>query len=177
MDRGAWLATVHGITKSQTQLKWLRTHTSSGKCFVALLYKASEQMKVGQSSLTLCDPRTVVCQASLSLGFSRQEYQSGLPFPALQDLPNPGTEPRYPVLAGGVFTVWATREVLFYRSYWSNLFLLIFTDFFGASQVAQWWRIPLPSRIHGFGLWVGKIPRQSSLVVYSRWGCKESDTT
>ena len=122
MDRGAWLATVHGITKSQTQLKWLRTHTSSGKCFVAVLYKASEQMKVGKSSLTLCDPRTVVCQASLSLGFSRQEYQSGLPFPALQDLPNPRTEPRYPVLAGGVFTVWATREVLFYRSYCSNIY-------------------------------------------------------
>ena len=48
---------------------------------------------------------TVVHKASLSLGFSRQEYQSGLPFPALQDLPNPRTEPRYPVLAGGVFTV------------------------------------------------------------------------
>ena len=27
MDRGAWRATVHGVTKSQTQLKWLSTHT------------------------------------------------------------------------------------------------------------------------------------------------------
>ena len=105
MDRGAWLATVPGIAKSQTQLTWPSTHTSSGKCCVAVLHKASEQVKVSQSSLTLCDPRTVVCQASLSMGFSRQEYQSGFPLPALQDLPNPGTEPRYPALAGGVFTV------------------------------------------------------------------------
>ena len=60
-----------GIAKSQTQLTWPSTHTSSGKCCVAVLHKASEQVKVGQSSLTLCDPRTVVCQASLSMGFSR----------------------------------------------------------------------------------------------------------
>ena len=35
-------------------------------------------------------------QAPLSMGFSRQEYWSGLPFPSLGDLPNPGTEPRSP---------------------------------------------------------------------------------
>ena len=38
------------------------------------------------------------CQASLSVGFSRQEYWSGLPFLAPGDLPNPGTEPRSPAL-------------------------------------------------------------------------------
>ena len=37
---------------------------------------------VAQSCLTLCDPRTVACQAALSMGFSRQEYWSGLPFPS-----------------------------------------------------------------------------------------------
>ena len=35
---------------------------------------------------------TVACQAPLSIGFSRQEYGSGLPFPPPGDLPNPGTE-------------------------------------------------------------------------------------
>ena len=30
MDRGAWRATVHGVSKSQTQLKGLRMHTGSG---------------------------------------------------------------------------------------------------------------------------------------------------
>ena len=45
------------------------------------------------------------CQAPISLGFFRQEYWSGLPFPSAGDLPNPGLEPMSPVsptLAGGV---------------------------------------------------------------------------
>ena len=45
---------------------------------------------VVQSCLTLCDP-------PLSLGFSRQEYWSGLPFRPPGDLPHPGTEPGSPM--------------------------------------------------------------------------------
>ena len=41
-------------------------------------------------------PWTVVCQASLSMEFSRQEYCSGLPFPTPRDLPDPGIEPTSP---------------------------------------------------------------------------------
>ena len=41
---------------------------------------------------------TVAYQASLSMGFSRQEYRSGLPFPSPGDLPDPGMEPRSPAL-------------------------------------------------------------------------------
>ena len=41
---------------------------------------------------------TVAYQASLSMGFSRQEYQSGLPFPSPGDLPEPGIEPTSPAL-------------------------------------------------------------------------------
>ena len=43
-------------------------------------------------------PWTVACQASPSMGFSRQEYWSGLPFPSPGDFPNPGIEPRSPTL-------------------------------------------------------------------------------
>ena len=43
-------------------------------------------------------PWTVAYQVPLSMGFSRQEYRSGLPFPSLGDLPDPGIEPRSPVL-------------------------------------------------------------------------------
>ena len=43
-------------------------------------------------------PWTVAHQAPLSMGFSRQEYWSGLPFPSPMDLPNPGIEPRSPTL-------------------------------------------------------------------------------
>ena len=42
--------------------------------------------------------------APLSMGFSRQEYCSGLPCPPPGDLPNPVIEPESPVLAGGFFT-------------------------------------------------------------------------
>ena len=43
-------------------------------------------------------PWTVAYQALLSMGFSRQEYWSGLPFPSPGDLPDPGIEPRSPTL-------------------------------------------------------------------------------
>ena len=47
---------------------------------------------------------TVAHQAPFSMGFSRQEYWSGLPFPSPGDLPHPGTEPMSLVLASGFFT-------------------------------------------------------------------------
>ena len=53
---------------------------------------------------SLVTPWTVAHQASLSMGFSRREYQSGLPFPSPGDLPDPGIEPSSPALAGGFFT-------------------------------------------------------------------------
>ena len=53
---------------------------------------------VTQSCLTLCDPWTVAHQASLSMGYSRKEHWSGLPFPSPGDHPNPGIEPRSPAL-------------------------------------------------------------------------------
>ena len=43
-------------------------------------------------------PRTVALQALLSMGFSRQEYWSGLPFPSPGHLPDPGIEPQSPAL-------------------------------------------------------------------------------
>ena len=49
-------------------------------------------------------PWTVALQAPLSMGFPRQEYWSGLPFPSPGDLLDPGIEPESPVLASGFFT-------------------------------------------------------------------------
>ena len=48
--------------------------------------------------LTLVTPWTEAHQAPLSMGFPREEYYSGLPFPSLGELPNPGIEPRSPAL-------------------------------------------------------------------------------
>ena len=65
-------------------------------------------MKVKVKSLTrvrlFATPWTVAHQASLSVGFSRQEYWSGLPFPSPGDLPDPGIEPRSPALQGDALT-------------------------------------------------------------------------
>ena len=48
-------------------------------------------------------PYTIAHQAPLSMGFSRQEYWSGLPFPPPGDLPNPGIKQVSPALAGRFF--------------------------------------------------------------------------
>ena len=53
---------------------------------------------VTQSCPTLCDPWIIACQAPLSMESSRQEYWSGLPFPSLGDLPDPGIKPESPAL-------------------------------------------------------------------------------
>ena len=47
---------------------------------------------------TLCDPMDCSLLALPSMGFSRQEYWSGLPFPSPGDLPDPGIEPKSPAL-------------------------------------------------------------------------------
>ena len=53
---------------------------------------------VPKSCLTLATTWTVVYQAPPSMGFSREEYWGGLPFPSPGDLPDPGIEPRSPAL-------------------------------------------------------------------------------
>ena len=60
-------------------------------------------------------PWTVAYQAPPSMGFSRQEYWSGLPFPSPGDLPDPGIEwvSRIP---GRRFNLWATREAFVLRA-------------------------------------------------------------
>ena len=58
-------------------------------------------------------PWTIACQAPLSLGFSRQEYWSGLPFPSLGNFPDPGIKPMSPAsptLAGKFFTTETPRK-------------------------------------------------------------------
>ena len=54
-------------------------------------------------------PWTVACQVPLSMGFSRQEYCSGLPCPSPGGFRNPGIKPRSLAFAGGFFTIWASK--------------------------------------------------------------------
>ena len=57
-------------------------------------------------------PWTVAHQAPLSMGFPRQEYQNGFPFPSPGDLLNPEIEPASPALAGGFLTTESPRKPL-----------------------------------------------------------------
>ena len=67
-------------------------------------------------------PWTVAHQTSLSMGFPRQEYWRGLPFPTPGDLPDSGIKPAsvsFPALAGGFFTICVIWKApyLFMKSY------------------------------------------------------------
>ena len=69
-------------------------------------------------------PWTVAPQVPLSMGFSRQEYRSGLPFPSPEYLPNPGIEPTSlpsPALAGGFFTTAPPGKLYKYVNYRINI--------------------------------------------------------
>ena len=66
------------------------------------IYRSKLYVKVKVKLLShvrlFATPWTVAYQAFLSMGFSRQEYWSGLLFPSPGDLPDPGIEPRSPTL-------------------------------------------------------------------------------
>ena len=79
-------------------------------------------------SSTLCDPMDYIAhQASLSMGFSRQEYWRGLPCPPPEDLPDPGIEPGSPALAGGFFTTEYVPRLT--MDAWNPIYTTIYTTF------------------------------------------------
>ena len=61
-------------------------------------YNVSGGGLVAKLHPTLVILGTIACNVPLFMGFSRQEYWSGLPFPSPRDLPDPGIEPRFPAL-------------------------------------------------------------------------------
>ena len=73
----------------------LSSHGSAVWLFKSLILTWSE---VAQSFPTLCDPMDCSLSGSSSMGFSRQECWSGLPFPSPGDFPDPGIEPGSPAL-------------------------------------------------------------------------------
>ena len=115
MDGGAWSATVHGVTKSWTQLSDFTFFTVRNLSI--LLRKVQSGMISAVLSLSVMSnslqlhiqqPTRLFCQWV----FSRQEYCRGLSCPPPGDLPNPGIEPRFSALQAGV-----TRET---QEYWTG---------------------------------------------------------
>ena len=69
-------------------------------------------------------PWTIAYQASPSMGFSRQEYWNGLPFPSPGDLPDPGIKPGSPALEADALT--SEHPGVFLRTY-SEWYLMLYT--------------------------------------------------
>ena len=77
-------------------------------------------------------PWTVTCQTPLFMGFSKQDYWSGLPFPPPGDFPDSGIKPMSPILAGRFFTNCTTWGALTYICLYINIsacMLGIYTPF------------------------------------------------
>ena len=149
----------------------------------SLLLSTLYMCSVAQSCLTLCDR-----QALLSMGFSRQEYWSGLPRPPPGDLPDRGIEPRSSALQAGSSPAELPGKPI--------LYIVVCVCYrlprrlSDKTPACQCWR----HKRCWFNPWVRKIPwrrewqptavflpgkshGQRSLAGYSPWGHKESDTT
>ena len=116
------------IFKSKVQRRRHLAHSKSEKACETILVKEVKNgdwwvtklgprklMKVKVKSLSpvrlFATPWTIAYHVPLSMGFSRQEYWSRLPFPSPEDLPNPGIDrTRVSRIVGRCFTIWATRE-------------------------------------------------------------------
>ena len=80
---------------------------------------------VAQSCATLVTPWTVALQAPVSMGFPRQEYWSGLPFPSPGELPHPGIEHESLAassLAGGFFTTEPRGKPTYFKTHIPKLY-------------------------------------------------------
>ena len=87
------------VKYSPNQCSKLKTTTTKNNTSNNWRLVTTLKVKVKVKSCpTLCYPVTVAHQAPPPMGFSRQEYWSGLPFPSPGDLPDPGIEPRSPAL-------------------------------------------------------------------------------
>ena len=111
------------------------THQDSPSCIpgpswtILIVHRVGDRTVTSRAALSrfshvwlFVTPWIGACQAPLSLGFSRQGYQSGWPCPPAGDLPDPGIETGFPALAGGFFTTSATWSELIFQNWQQALF-------------------------------------------------------
>ena len=100
---GEYFSTLQ-ITISAHRVKFFFAKLFSRKVFSVYTCQRWDCVCQSLSCVRLfATPRMVACQASLSMGLSRQECWSGLPFPSPEDLPNSGIEPGSPVLQADLY--------------------------------------------------------------------------
>ena len=120
---GVWIpgggAMLDSVCHSLLSHLWIREVTVK---LGLLIFWHHHHSEVAQSCRLFATLWIVAHHAPPSMGFSRQEYWSGLPSPSPRDLPDPGVEPRSPILQTRCVTIWATRETSFdiYYKYFPN---------------------------------------------------------
>ena len=132
MDYSLPGSSVHGISQVII-LEWVSISFSRGSFWLrdwthiscigrwVLYHWATREAPIteGESELShvrlFVTPWTVAYQAPPSMGFSRQEYWSGLPFPSPGDLPEPGIEPRSPAFQAEALTSEPSQKVVFLK--------------------------------------------------------------
>ena len=135
-------------------------------CFFCLIFTLFE-VEFEVKSQLFATPWIVNRQAPLSMGFSRQEYWSGLPFSSPVDLPHPGIEPVSPEICVDSLPSEPPRKPLIF-----TVFDVKFTKhkmYHFKVYRRQWHPTPvlLPGKSHG----------RRSLEGCNPWGHYESDTT
>ena len=103
-------------------------------------------------------PWTVAHQAPPSMGFSRQEYWSGLPFPSPGDLPNPGIEPRSPAFQADALTSEPPGKPIIINIY---LYILVFMFLFSKFLSSVYNDITCPQFI--------QVQCQSLTIYITKW--------
>ena len=113
-----------------------------------------KESEVAQSCLTLCDP--VDCRSSVppSMGFSRQEYWSGLPFPSPGESSPARDQTWISCIVGRFFTNWATREAALSQSCLPNI----------SSFVAPFSSSPHSFLASGSFLWVSSLHQVAKVL-------------
>ena len=94
---------MKGRQEGKFNSKTVSSHRKWRCCHLPIFY--SRKMHSLSRVRLFVIPWTVVYQAPLSMGFSRQEYWSGLPFPSLGDLPDPGIRIWASHIVGRCFTI------------------------------------------------------------------------
>ena len=105
-DRHCLIISKHFISgQVYSLLIYLRTQPIPNVVPSDMFIESESESEVTQSCPTFCDPVDCIAhQAPLSMGFSKQEYWSGLPFPSPGDLPDPGIELGSPELQADTLT-------------------------------------------------------------------------
>ena len=94
-----WTPHLLAVSTIQVTIEIESIPNSFSKVYYIFVFTVGNYSKI----VIFVTPWTVACQAPLSMGFSRQEHWSVLPFPSPWSPPDPGIKPVSPALAGGFF--------------------------------------------------------------------------